>query len=111
MQEKTSNNLNKKRKPQWGNAAWKAGLMRARLKPRRTNRLICKAIARHSGKPCGQLAMSGVSCCRFHGGHMMQARNRSIEAKRNAERKKDAIGKYHKRRFKSAGISGVNVDG
>jgi hypothetical protein len=106
MQELNSNNLknNLKRKPQWGNAAWKAAALRMRLNKGRTNRRICKAIARHSGMPCGQLAMAGVPVCRFHGGHMMQARNRSIEAKRNAKRKGES-GRFSARQFRGAGAT------
>jgi hypothetical protein len=83
MQEQSSINLKNKRKPQSGNAAWKASRRKAQLLPGRINRRICNAIARHSGKPCNQLAMSGVPVCRWHGGDMMQARIRSLQAKRN----------------------------
>jgi hypothetical protein len=37
----------------------------------------CQAIARHSGKRCGQIALSGVTHCRFHGGDRLQAQRKA----------------------------------
>jgi len=72
------------------------------IQPNYANRMRCVAIARHSGKLCGQLAMRGVPCCRWHGGNMMQARLKSLEAKRNAGKTQPA-GRYSATRFKRAG--------
>jgi hypothetical protein len=97
-----TNNLEKRiRRPQEGNAAWRAAMARHAIKPGYVNRRRCCAIARHSGQPCGQLAMVGVPTCKWHGGQMMQTRNRLLEQKRNAQDKAiDSISREHAGRFK-----------
>jgi hypothetical protein len=55
-----------------GNAAWRAAMAKTQIKRGAVNRRICNAIARHSGKPCGKLALRGVTQCQWHAGRLQQ---------------------------------------
>jgi len=81
-------------RPQSGNAAWRAAMEKHKIQKGLVNRRVCVAIARHSGKPCGQLAMRGVPICKWHGGQMLQARLKGLKekhaAKQRAEHKRSA---------------------
>jgi hypothetical protein len=72
---------------------WKKGRPGARL---------CKAIARWSGRPCGNLAMRNAHVCRVHGGYGQQAQHRLREAKRA---KVVDEGRRYAGKFKRAGRS------
>jgi hypothetical protein len=86
--------------PQSGNAAWKAAMRAHAFRKGFTNRRMCTAIARHSGKPCGKIAMQHANTCHCHGGYLFKAMAKRQEAKRNAEAKaknsasRSAAGKY-----------------
>jgi hypothetical protein len=80
-----NNSSERIRRPQEGNAAWKA--TRNAILPGYANRRRCICVARHSGLRCGQLAMKGVAVCRWHGGNMVQTALELAKAKRNAKEK------------------------
>jgi len=79
-----------------GNAAWKAAMAKTQIKRGAINRRICNAIARHSGKRCGKLALRGVTQCQYHAGRLQQwnlerlkhaKKGRTDSAKQKADRR------------------------
>jgi hypothetical protein len=106
MAQRESNALSKdlenkpKRRPQEGNAAWKAA--RDSIKPGYANRRRCVAIARTRGAQCGRLALSGVIVCEHHGGRMIQLNIKRKEERLNGKR--TTQGGIDGRRFKRAAI-------
>jgi hypothetical protein len=79
-----------------GNASWRAAMAKTQIKRGAINRRICNAIARHSGKRCGKLALRGVTQCQYHAGRLQQwnlerlirgKKSRTDNATRNADRK------------------------
>jgi hypothetical protein len=67
-----------------GNAAWKAAAIANQILPGYKNRRRCVARKRGTDIQCGQLAMSGVPCCRYHGGKGQTVWRKRRE-QRNAE--------------------------
>jgi len=79
-----------------GNAAWRAAMAKTQIKRGAVNRRICNAIARHSGKQCGKLALRGVTQCQWHAGRLQQwnlerlkhaKKGRTDSAKQRADRR------------------------
>lgn len=51
----------------------------------------CQAIAKHSGKRCGQIAMKGKRVCYIHGGKSTGAPKKNKNAWKHGERSGEAI--------------------
>jgi hypothetical protein len=94
------------KKPQWGNAAWKAAMKQHEWKRGHQGMRMCSVTARSTGLQCRRLAMRGMACCHIHGGRGLKAAwkvQRAIHAKAIDQ------GRHIAGKFKKAGRTGEGV--
>jgi hypothetical protein len=91
-----------RKKPQWGNAAWKAVMKQHEWRKGRPGLRMCSRPKR-DGSPCGKLAMRGTTVCLTHGGRMVAANRKRWEAIRAQAANQ---GRQLGSRFKKAGNTG-----